>query len=72
MYTGKQIKELINNHIADDDIVCVGEEKDTLGRYDRQIVGVEKRQVGFDVDNIYKTIITKPFDSSGAMKFWEK
>lgn len=63
---------MINKQIADDDIVCIGEEKDTLGRYDRQIIGVEKRQVGFDVDNTYKAIITKPFELSGAMKFWKK
>ena len=70
MYTGKQLKELINNNILDDDIVCFGEKGDMLGRYDRQIIGVEKRQVGFDVDNTYKAIITKPFESNGAMKFW--
>ena len=70
MYTGKQLKELINNNILDDDIVCFGEKGDMLGRYDRQIIGVEKRQVGFDVDNIYKAIITQPFESNGAMKFW--
>lgn len=70
MYTGKQLKELINNNILDDDIVCFGEKGDMLGRYDRQIIGVEKRQVGFDVDNTYKAIITQPFESNGAMKFW--
>lgn len=63
---------MINKHIADDDIVCVGEEKDTLGIYDRQIVGVEKRKLGFDVENTYKTITTKPFKSDGAMKFWKE
>ena len=63
---------MINEHIADDDIVCVGEEKDKLGRYDRQIIGIEKRQVGFDVENTYKAITTKPFESGGAMKFWKK
>ena len=72
MYTGKQLKEIIDEHIADDDIVCIGEEKDILGRYDRQIIGVEKRQVGFDDDNTYKAIVTKPFESNGAMKFWRQ
>ena len=72
MYTGKQIKKLINEHISDDDIVCVGEKGDTLGRYDRQILGVEKRQMGFDEDNTYKAIITKQYESNGAMKFWKK
>ena len=70
MYTGRQLKELINNNILDDDIVCFGEKGDMLGRYDRQIIGVEKRQVGFDVDNTYKAIITQQFESNGAMKFW--
>lgn len=63
---------MINKNIADDDIVCVGEEKDILGIYERQIVGVEKRKVGFDVENTYKAITTKPFELSGAMKFWKK
>lgn len=72
MYTGKHLKELINKHIADDDIVCVGEEKDVLGSQDCQIIGVEKRQVGFDADDTYKVIITKPFKINGAMKFWNK
>jgi len=66
------LKDLIDKNIADNDIVCVGEEKDTLGRYDRQIIGVEKRRVGFDVDDTYKAIIAKPFKSNGAMKFWKK
>lgn len=69
LYTGKQIKELVNKHIADDDIVCVGEKNDKLGRYDRQVIGIEKRQIGFDDDNTYKAIVTQPFDSNGAMKF---
>ena len=67
---GKQLKKLINDNISDEDIVCFGEEGDTLGRFDHQIVGVEKRQIGFDGDNTYKAIITKPFISNGAMKFW--
>ena len=70
MYTGRQLKELINNNILDDDIVCFGEKGDMLGRYDRQIIGIETRQVGFDVDNTYKAIITQQFESNGAMKFW--
>ena len=67
---GKQLKKLINDNISDEDIVCFGEKGDTLGRFDHQIVGVEKRQIGFDCDNTYKAIITKPFNSNGAMKFW--
>lgn len=63
---------MINEHILDDDIVCVGEEGDVLGRFDHQIIGVEKRQIGFDVDETYKAIITRPFESDGAMKFWNK
>lgn len=70
MYTGKQLKELIDKYISDDDIVCFGEKGDILGRHDRQIIGVEKRQCGFDVDNTYKAIISEPFHLNGAMKFW--
>ena len=68
---GKQLKKLINDNISDNDIVCFGEKGDDLGRYDRQILGVEKRQVGFDDNNTYKAITTEPFDSNGAMKFWK-
>lgn len=66
------MKELINNNISDNDIVCVGEKGDKLGRYDRQVLGVEKRQIGFDDDDTYKAIVTQPFESNGAMKFWKK
>lgn len=72
MYTGKQLKELINRNISDNDIVCVGEKGDKLGRYDRQVLGVEKRQIGFDNDDTYKAIVTQPFESNNAMKFWKK
>ncbi len=66
------MKELIDKHISNEDIVCFGEKGDVLGRYDRQILGVEKRQVGFDDDNTYKVIVTIPYESNGAMKFWKK
>ena len=49
---GKDLKELINTHIADNDIVCIGEQDDKFGRYDNKILGVEVRQVGFDNTNI--------------------
>lgn len=73
LFTGKKLKELINNNISDNDIVCFGEKGDMLGRFDRQIIGVETRYVGFDDENenTYKAIITEPFDSNGAMKFWK-
>ena len=67
---GKDLKELINTHIADNDIVCIGEQDDEFGRYDNKILGVEVRQVGFDNNNTYKAIITSPYNSNGAMKFW--
>lgn len=67
---GKQLKKLINDNISDEDIVCFGEKGDMLGRFDNKIIGVEKRQVGFDENNTYKAIITEPFNSNGAMKFW--
>ena len=54
---GKQVKELINANIADNDIVCIGEQHDSLGR--------------FDNSNTYKAIITKPYNSNGALKFWQ-
>lgn len=72
MYTGKQLKKLINDNISDEDIVCFGEKGDILGRYDRQIIDVERRKVGFDDenDNLYKAIVTAPYKSNGAMKYW--
>ena len=72
MYTGKQVKEMINRHINDDDIVCVGQEGDKIGRFDCQITGIEHRQIGFDSNETYKAIITRPFNSNGAMKFWKE
>lgn len=72
MQTGKQIKDLINKHISDDDIVCFGEEGDKLGVCDRQITRIEQRDVGFEGREIYKAILTKPFNSNGAMKFWKE
>lgn len=68
---GKQLKKLINDNILDNDIVCFGEKGDILGRYDCQIIGVEKRQVGFEKDDItYKAIVAEQYESNGAMKFW--
>ena len=61
---------MIADNIADEDIVCMGEKGDILGRYDNKILGVEVRQVGFDNNNTYKAIITSPYNSNGAMKFW--
>ena len=68
---GKQLKKLINDNISDNDIVCFGEKGDVLGIYDHKIIGIEKRQTGFDENNTYKVIITEPFYSNGAMKFWK-
>ena len=68
---GKEVKEFINANIDDNDIVCVGEKNDSLGRFDRQIIGIERRQIGFDGTNTYKAIITKPYTSNGALKFWQ-
>lgn len=68
---GKQVKELINASIADNDIVCIGEQHDSLGRFDNQIISIETRQLGFDNSNTYKAIITKPYNSNGALKFWQ-
>lgn len=67
---GKELKELVTTRIADDDIVCLGEQGDKMGRYDNQILGVEIRQVGFDNNNTYKAIVGTKFNSNGAMKFW--
>ena len=70
---GRQLKQLIKD-IDDEDIVCFGEKGDTLGRYERKIIGIERRKVGFDndvTDDTYKAIITEPFYSNGAMKFWK-
>ncbi len=73
MYTGKQLKELIEKYISDEDIVCVGEKGDVLGIHDCQILGIEKRQVGFEDENddIYKAIVIEPFHSNGTLKFWK-
>lgn len=70
-YTGKQIKELINDNINNDDIVCIGERGDTLGRFDKSIIGIEKRNIGFDNNSYYKAIISENYNSNGAMKFWQ-
>lgn len=67
---GRELKKIIQNSIRDDDIVCLGEEGDSLGRFDRKIIGIETRKVGFDEDNTYKVIISEKFDSNGSMKFW--
>ena len=61
---------MIADNIADEDIVCMGEKGDILGRYDNKIIGVETRKVGFDKNNTYKAIITSPYNSNGAMKVW--
>ena len=66
---GKQVKELINANIADNDIVCIGEQHDSLGRFDNQIIGIETRQLGFDNSNTYKAIITKHYNSNVALNF---
>ena len=70
---GKQLKKLINDNISDNDIVCFGEKGDMLGRFDRKIIGIERRNFGFDNDNdnTYKAIITESFRSNGTMKFWK-
>ena len=70
MYTGKEIKELINANIEDSDIVCIGERGDSLGRLDKKIIGIEKRNIGFDNDSYYKAIISEDYGSNGAMKFF--
>ncbi|MDY4820015.1 MAG: hypothetical protein SO206_07255 [Bacilli bacterium] len=70
MYTGKEIKELINANIEDNDIVCIGERGDSLGRLDKKIIGIEKRNIGFDNDSYYKAIISEDYGSNGAMKFF--
>lgn len=50
--------------------MCLGEQGDKFGRYDRKIIGIETRQVGFDNNDVYKIIISHPFESQGNMKFW--
>ena len=67
---GRELKKLIQDTVRDDDIVCLGERNDILGRFDRKIIGVETRNVGFDKDNTYKAIISERFNSNGTMKFW--
>lgn len=68
---GRELKQLIEKHIQDEDIVCIGEKNDNLGRYDKKIIGIETRKVGFDEDITYKAIITKSYESNGTMKFWK-
>lgn len=67
---GRQLKQLIKD-IDDEDIVCISEQGDKLGRSDRKIIGIETREIGFDSNDTYKAIITEPFYSNGAMKFWK-
>lgn len=33
---GRELKQLIENHIQDEDIVCIGEKDDNLGQYDKK------------------------------------
>lgn len=68
---GRQLKQLIKENINDEDIVCFGEQGDKLGRTDRKIIGVETRQIGFDSNDTYKAIVTTPYETNGAMKFWK-
>ena len=51
---GRQLKQLIKD-IDDEDIVCISEQGDKLGRTDRKIIGIETRQIGFDSNDTYKT-----------------
>ena len=68
---GRQLKQLIKENINDEDIVCFGEQGDKLGRTDRKIIGVETRQIGFHSNDTYKAIVTTPYETNGAMKFWK-
>lgn len=68
---GRQLKKIITENIKDEDIVCFGEQNDKFGRNDRDIIGVETRQIGFDTNDTYKVLITKQYNSNGAMKFWK-
>lgn len=68
---GRQLKKIIAENIKDEDIICFGEKNDKLGRYDREIIGIETRQIGFDNNDVYKAIVTLPYSSNGAMKFWK-
>lgn len=68
---GRQLKKIITENIKDEDIVCFGEHNDKFGRDDREIIGVETRQIGFDTNDTYKVLITKQYNSNGAMKFWK-
>ena len=67
---GRQLKQLIKD-IDDEDIVCISEQGDKLGRTDRKIIGIETRQIGYDYNDTYKVIVTKPNEMNGAMKFWK-
>ena len=67
---GRQLKQLIKD-IDDEDIVSISKQVDKLGRTDRKIIGVETRQIGFDSNNTYKAIVTTPYETNGAMKFWK-
>lgn len=68
---GRQLKQLIKENINDEDIVCISEQGDKLGRTDRKIIGIEIRQIGFDSNDTYKAIVTTPYETNGAMKFWK-
>lgn len=68
---GRQLKKIITENIKDEDIVCFGEHNDKFGRNDREIIGVETRQIGFDTNDTYKVLITKQYNFNGAMKFWK-
>lgn len=67
---GKELKKLINNNILDDDIICVGEQNDRYGDRDKEIIGVRRRPLQSDGNNTYKVLVTKPYNTNGALKFW--
>ena len=68
---GRQLKQLIKENINDEDIVCIREQGDKLARNDRKSIGSETRQIGYDSNDTYKAIVTTPYETNGAMKFWK-
>lgn len=67
---GRDIKDIVSK-IPDNALVVIGTENDKLGKNDVQISSLEIRSIGFDNDDIYYALCTKPFSNTGCLKFYK-
>lgn len=67
---GRDLKKLVAN-IPDDALVVVGVQGDKMGRNDASVICLEKRQIGFDNNDMYYVVCIEPYTSNGTLKFYE-